>query len=152
MWVCVILLKQRNFFLGVFILCCTTIIMWFIIMTVTVVDNININIINVFFVVISWCSFDCNNRTLSSGHGESFESEPNECIGNNGYQPPVCCFSLIVSKNISAPPKPWLWSNPVPRCQTIMTIERPKMSAPYERDEITLKLATIHIGDCHCFW
>lgn len=42
-----------------------------------------------------------------SGQGESFESEPNECIGNNGYHPPICWVSdVIFSKLISAPPNP----------------------------------------------
>lgn len=135
--------KQRTFFCviisfweceGIFVcLCCTTVLIMCFIITV---DNINISVINV-FCVVSWCFFDRNDnfRLILSicGHGESFESEPNECIGNNGYQPPVYCLSLIVSKNISAPPRPWLWSKPVPRCQTMMTIDRPKMSAPCKK-------------------
>lgn len=136
--------KQRTIFFCViiflwvcegilFCLCCTTVLIMCFIITV---DNINISVINVFCVVSRWF-FDRNDkfRLILSicGHGESFESEPNECIGNNGYQPPVYCLSLIVSKNISAPPRPWLWSKPVPRCQTMMTIERPKISAPCKK-------------------
>lgn len=38
--------------------------------------------------------------------GESFESEPSECIGNSGYQPTVREVSVKESKATSAPPIP----------------------------------------------
>lgn len=62
-------------------------------------------------------------------HGESFESEPNECIGNNGYQPPICWAKFNLSKDNSAPPRPWLCSKPMHLCHTIITRFRPNTSA-----------------------
>lgn len=63
---------------------------------------------------------------LLSGHGESFESNPNECIGNNGYQPPMRLPTIfILAIDSSAPPRPWLCSKPTHFCHTIITRLRP---------------------------
>lgn len=64
-----------------------------------------------------------------SGHGESFESNPNECIGNNGYQPPMRLPTMfILAIDSSAPPRPWLCSKPTHFCHTIITRLRPSKS------------------------
>lgn len=64
--------------------------------------------------------------------GELSESEPAyECIGNKGYQPPICCALLTLSKLTSVPPRPWLCSKPTQRCHSIITILRPNTSELY---------------------
>lgn len=61
-------------------------------------------------------------------HGESFESEPRLCMGNSGYQPSVTCVSFRASRVTSAPPSPWLCSNPFWRSQSMTNSDRPSTS------------------------
>lgn len=81
----------------------------------------------ILFRSIQWC-WCC----MLSGHGESFVSDPNECIGNNGNHPPTCWFSATLSTESSAPPSPWLCSKPTHRCHTIMMRFRPKTSEAWK--------------------
>lgn len=84
---------------------------------------------------------------LRSGHGESFESKPNECIGNNGYQPPIRLptkFSLFIDS--SAPPNPWLCSKPRHFCHTIITRLRPKTSAVCDSSKKSVRFFCLVLG------